>query len=448
MDIELTKLKVDTGIAKLSTILTNFNKAPNRSYTKKFLLNQKDQSEKVYNYIIDCLVHSESKLTQSEIQFYTKGAKQKYDDIILKLNTKLVNAKDPQFSLKTIVLALTYVTKLRSKVRSKFTMAKVDLKLGHSLVDSYGGEPEKLEAFVESANLFADLVNAENSAATAEIQRAAKGTVFRFIKTRLTGSARNVIAQAETLTQLIDALKKQSGEKNTPSNILAKLKALRQTNTTESFGCEVEKLTEQLKATYINSGMPVGLATKMATDSGVDTLINGAKNQKTQLIVQAGTFSNISEAIQKMLKSDETSSNTAQIFWNVRGNHNSRGGRGTRGNMRNFYRNQNADFSSQNRNNRGSFNPRYSHQGNRRFHNNRFQNNGRGRGNGNGGHPMYYVQQMGPTQLPPNSNISPQNFVNMQIPQNPQQIFPMPQQHNQNVNNIHPLGQPFGQHTQ
>lgn len=231
---------------------------------------------------------------------------------------------------------------------------------------------------------------------------------------------------------------------------MAKLNALRQTNTAELFGCEVEKLTEQLKSTYINTGMPPDLATKMATDSGVDTLIKGAKNPNTKLIIQAGTFSTVTDAVQKMLKNDVPPDNTAQMFWNTRGNNSNRfhGGRGMRGNMRNLHsNNQNNSYSNYNRRGRGSYNTRYFHSGNSRFSNNRFQNNGRGRGNGRGGYPMFYAQQMGQSHVPSSQNFPPQSFAIVQAPQSPQ-ISPMLQAPNQNINNIHPLGQPFGQHTQ
>lgn len=63
---------------------------------------------------------------------------------------------------------------------------------------------EKLEAFLESAKLFADFVDAEN--ATAESKQTAQATVLHFVKTRLTVTAGHVISQAKTLVELREAL--------------------------------------------------------------------------------------------------------------------------------------------------------------------------------------------------------------------------------------------------
>lgn len=213
MEIEEIKFEIDSRISELNTILVNLNKAPNRTYRKNFLIEKKKQSTEICNSITNLLQKHEGKFTSTEVSFYVHGAKQKYSSIKTILNEKLELAIDLAFSLKTIALAFTFFIKLKNKRNLKRNMAKVDLKLGNSLVDTYGGEPEKLESFLESAKLFADLTDAEN--ATPQAKQAALATVFRFVKTRLTGSARHVIAQANTLDELSEALKKTKHRKKT-----------------------------------------------------------------------------------------------------------------------------------------------------------------------------------------------------------------------------------------
>lgn len=431
------KLEVENNIKVLNTILKNLNKAPNRIYRKYTLKCKIDQSRTLYNNTIDCLALNQDKFSTTEFKYFNNCIRNVYGEIHTRILQKIEFARQG-LSLFSVAYAFTFCCKLKSKI-----MAKVDLKLGNSLINTYGGEPENLEAFLESAKLFADLVDAAN--ATPQLKEAANATILRFIKTRLTRTARHILPQANTLDDLCEALKRQHSEKNTPANILARLNVLKQTQTAESFGNEVEKLTEQLKSTYINTGMPANLASKMATDSGLDTLVKGVKNSNTRLILQAGTFATVTEAVQKMLKNDAPTDNNAQMFYNARGNN--RGGRGaTRGNSRYSHSNHNANYTNNNRRGRGYPNNRYPHQGNNRYQNNRYQNNSRGRGHGRGGYPMYYVQQMGQSQVPLNQNLLPPNFAAMQAPQNPQFISPMTEIPNQQLNNIHPLGQPFGQH--
>ncbi|XP_055527412.1 uncharacterized protein LOC129720025 [Wyeomyia smithii] len=78
-------------------------------------------------------------------------------------------------------------------------MAKVDIRLGTTLVQTYDGAPENLEAFIDAVNLFNDTVTNDFANATAPQKEAAQLTVLRFVKTRLAGVARQVITDAINL---------------------------------------------------------------------------------------------------------------------------------------------------------------------------------------------------------------------------------------------------------
>lgn len=183
-------------------------------------------------------------------------------------------------------------------------MAKVNIKTGATLINMYDGNPKNLDAFLDSVALFVDIVNNENAAASQAAKDAANATTLRFIKTRLTETARQSIPENANLDQLIDALKTNCSSKTTAENVLAKLKNTKQTSSTEDFCTEVEKLTQELKSIYIRNRIPGDVALQMATKCGVDALIAGTKNSETKTILRAGTFTRLNDAIQKLQEND------------------------------------------------------------------------------------------------------------------------------------------------
>lgn len=122
--------------------------------------------------------------------------------------------------------------------------------------------------------------------------------------------------------------------------MIAKLKAAKQKGSVENFCDEVDALTNKLKAVYIEQGIPIQLATSMATKTGVETLINGTNSQDNKIILKAGTFNDIKDATQKMLEnSNNNSPHTQVLSFNTRGanTHINQGqhSRNNRGNYRN-----------------------------------------------------------------------------------------------------------------
>lgn len=60
---------------------------------------------------------------------------------------------------------------------------KFDIKLGTNLVQVFDGNPETLETFIASADLFEDFINAEFETATDPQKAAAQVTLVKFLKT-------------------------------------------------------------------------------------------------------------------------------------------------------------------------------------------------------------------------------------------------------------------------
>ena len=289
-------------------------------------------------------------------------------------------------------------------------MPSVDIKLGTALVNTYDGSPAQLNAFIDAVTLFADTVEAEFEAATAAQKVTAQNTVVRFIKTRLTGVARQAIGELNELQQILNAIKLRCASKATSDAILAKLKITKQNSTSEQFCDAVEKLTNDLRSTYLTEGIPPDTAEKMATKRGVETLINGIKNQDTKLILKAGNFEKINDAVQKLQENDSSESlQQKHIFHATQRGHGrhryqrGQSGRGYGPRGRNTYNN------SGRYNNNRNFN-QYNNNGYRTGNN----NNWRGRGN----QQSYYRNQGAGQQI----YYANQNQGNVQIPQQQQQI--------------------------
>lgn len=75
MDLEIIKLEIDKQIAKLNTILLNFNKAPKTIYTKQFLVKEKNTAKQIYNTANEQLVLQDGSFTFTELDFINKAIK-------------------------------------------------------------------------------------------------------------------------------------------------------------------------------------------------------------------------------------------------------------------------------------------------------------------------------------------------------------------------------------
>ncbi|XP_062535414.1 uncharacterized protein LOC134204644 [Armigeres subalbatus] len=440
MDIEIHKRVIDSHIAHLNSILSNLKKAPNRIYQRKTLTTKLNDARSTYTSITNVLAEYESEYSENEFLFLYKCTRQIYGEIHTLILAKLEYAGIHTISIYSLACVVHFIQKLKSRIRGK--MAKVDIKLGTTLVQMYDGAPENLDAFIDAVNLFNDTVVNDFAASTAAQQAAAQVTVERFVKSRLTGVARQVIAETNDLQGILDAVKQHCESKITSDNIAAKLKAVKQKESAESFCNTVEQLTAQLRSVYVREQIPVNRANAMATKKGVEALIDGVRNNDTKIILKAGTFTKISDATQKLMENDKpipaqmfTISSTQQNnrgrnFNNGRGN-----GRGHfqnyRGSQNNFQRNHpnRGNFSGY----RGNLHGRGNYNGRRPYHQ-------RGhflqRGHPNPHYGMYVAQNI-PQQL----NQTPV-FQPMQNNMQPSLLTHQPVQQTQSIF----LGQPQGQY--
>lgn len=185
----------------------------------------------------------------------------------------------------------------------KMPETSFDIKTATALVQPYDGLPAGLDAFVDAVNLLGEL-----------IQQTQIGTAIKFVKTRLTGRARSALPETiTTLTQIVDAVKQNCASTETPESISAKLKALKTKGDPTKYLDEVESLTSKLTSLYVQSSVPINIATKMATKVGVDNLISNSTDSETRIIMKAAEFSSIQTAIQKFNEST-TCAQPSQIF--------------------------------------------------------------------------------------------------------------------------------------
>lgn len=292
--------------------------------------------------------------------------------------------------------------------------AAFDIKQATAIVQPYDGSAENLDAFVDAVTLLKDYV-----------QQAHLNTAIKFLKTRLLGKARiGLSANIATIDALIADVKLRCQDKQTPEGIIAKIKNVKQRTDTNSLCDEIDSLTLKLKSIYIQQGIPDNIAQAMSTKTGVDALINNV-NHDTKIILKAGNFSNIKDAVQKV--QENASQNPTQILSMQRQNNYSRDGRGNR------------PFRGNSISHRGG----YSHRGKYQSHNNyrgrNFQRpsnyypnrqgqNGNFRGRRDPSRRIYAMQSENSMQgvQPPCPSI-PMQFQQAVIPAQPHHFINYPQ---------------------
>lgn len=435
MDVETIKFEIDTYIASLNVILSNFNKAPNRTYNKKFLINKKQQAAKIFKSLTNLLQQFESKFTSSELTFYIRGARQKYDNIIVIVNQKLEFAEERASGVKTIALALIFFIRLKHKYNQRSIMASLkDMIITASqTVPEYDGTGGKLNKIISALTALALLETDVN-----------RPGAIAVILSKLDGRARAAVGQnPATIQAIIDSLNANCKEEQPPEVVLAKLNMTRQTKDISSFTDQVEKLALDLEKSYLGEQIPAATASKMATKAAVKALAAGVKNKETSLILKASSFATLNEAIQKVAENETPQSvqttsepSSASIYYS-RGH--PRGNRG-KANRRRF----NTSFHAQYQGNRYENPPQnrqnfQQNRGNRNFRG--FSGNSQRYGNQRGGfhqRNMFLAQESIPNQGN-NQQFQPSQTSQMQ------QNFPMPP-HPPHQNSNNPLGVTLGQY--
>ena len=184
-------------------------------------------------------------------------------------------------------------------------VATFDIKQATSLIQPYDGNPTNLDTLIDSINLLNELTPA-----------VLKPMAVKFIRKRLSGKARlGLPDNIQAIEQLSEIIRTICEDNTTPENIISKLNATKQRGTINGFCEEIENLCSKLENIYIKQQVLAGVAKTMATKAGLNALTNGIDAPQTKIILKAGAFASIKDAIQKVTENDNNKTpSTASIL--------------------------------------------------------------------------------------------------------------------------------------
>ncbi|KAB0791979.1 hypothetical protein PPYR_13940 [Photinus pyralis] len=165
------------------------------------------------------------------------------------------------------------------------------LKLASSLIKSYSGDPDNLNAFLNSLDLVKSITTTENL-----------NLFVQFIKTRLEGKALEAIpTNANTYEEIRNALK--ANIKPDSSEVIeARLLALRtDRKSLETFTKEAEVLAECLKRSLIMEGTSDSKAESMVVRKMVETCRKSARSDLVKSVLASGNFNKHKEVLAKFV---------------------------------------------------------------------------------------------------------------------------------------------------
>lgn len=224
---------------------------------------------------------------------------------------------------------------------TKMTQTVVEfLNTASKLISDFDGKPENIRSFIDSLSLVNSIKGEHESVA------------ISLIKTKLKGNARNLINNESSITEIINKLT-SSVKGESVEVISAKIMNIRQNNKSANTYCnEVEALTKSLESAYISDGLSCELATKYSTRVAVKALTKNCTIDKVKLIMEAGQFNNMNDAVEKFVNSctESTGQQNTILYSNQRSPNN----RYSRGNFRGRYRGRGGQMNNNNRDNQAT----------------------------------------------------------------------------------------------
>jgi hypothetical protein len=176
---------------------------------------------------------------------------------------------------------------------------------------SFNGDVSGLISFIDAITLLK--ANCEGQEENA----------VNFVKTRLTGKARLAVTDdIRNLDEIIQILKQKcSGEKS--HTIEAKLLTLKQNGKDAvSFTNQINELAASLQSAYLSEGVRADTAETFAKNRAIRTMASNARSERTKLIMEAGNFENLHDAVTKFITVDSDSNSSNVLFTNSRKNYN------------------------------------------------------------------------------------------------------------------------------
>lgn len=238
------------------------------------------------------------------------------------------------------------------------------LNTASKLIIEFDGKSENLRSFIDSLHLVESIKSTHEAIAVS------------LIKTKLKGNARNLINNESTISEIISKLN-CSVKGESVEVLTAKIMNTKQNNKPANNYCnEIENLTKSLENAYISDGLSCELAGKYSTQIAVKALTKNCTIDKVKLIMEAGQFNNMNDAISKFINSctEITGQQNAVLHFGNRPNKNNFRGNYTKFRGRNnFPRNNNNNRFGYNNNNNSS-NSNYNNRNRQRYNNYRRNN--------------------------------------------------------------------------
>lgn len=241
------------------------------------------------------------------------------------------------------------------------------LAFASRIVPEFDGTYANLQSFIDALNL-------ANASVGAHVV-----SYVAFIKSRLKINARSCVTNEATVADIILALQANI-KPESASLIESKMMNIHQSKKkANDYVKEIETLAADLKRAHMTDGIPIAAADNLATNSAVKALRQNASSEKVKMLMEAGTFRNLNEAVDKFvtLSTTETpnNSNNATINYMNR-RQGSDGYRSRRYNNRGYRKNnyQSNSYNYRPNNRRGYGNRGYYRSNDNRRGNNRRPN--------------------------------------------------------------------------
>jgi len=177
-------------------------------------------------------------------------------------------------------------------INMTMTQSNVDfINTASKLIPVFDGKAENLTSFIDALQII-ESIKGDHEQSPVSI-----------IKSKLKGVARNLIGNETTITEVISKLKSNvKGE--TVEVLSAKLMNLQQRNkTANQYTQEIEQMTNSLEGAYLTDGLPLELARSYSTQHAVKAMTKNCTIDKVKLIMEAGTFNTMNDAISKFVNS-------------------------------------------------------------------------------------------------------------------------------------------------
>lgn len=294
---------------------------------------------------------------------YRTAAEAYFEDVkektLIILNRKGLDIELPA----TIHEALVEIKHLNSTDKDNMSQTVVEfLNTASKIIPDFDGAADNVRGFIDALELVGTIKGEHEQ------------TAVSLVKTKLKGAARNLITDEATLAAIITKIK-GSIKGESVQVLVAKLMNIQQRNkTANQYTKEIEELTKSLQSAYISDGLTSAQADKYSTEQAVNAMTKNCSIEKVRLIMEAGQFTNMNDAVSKFITSCTSATGQSDtVMFYKRQNNNQ-----FRGNFRgNYYRNN----GNRGRGNRGGFNHNNRQYSNNSQYNNYNRQNNRNNGN-------------------------------------------------------------------